>query len=359
MDESITTKIFILWSRDSGENSLFEEYLLHSGWQIRYLTDINLLIPYFVPDSTKIICLCLLGPNKCEFSAEDMLIFYKFYEAGNSLFIASSCYEFSGDQTNLNILTSKFGIAFNKDCVIRPNAYEHYHPKEARLSDFIVNKGLIYSLKKFTKVQASGQSESKKQEDRGNSELQTNEPGILYTKGCTLSVGHKSTIVMTSSDWALPVNQAICAFHKHEARGRVVAIGSSSMFSNCYIDKEDNRAVLGVLLDFIVDKKFSINLSDAKTIEIPQVVPTPDIDRLIDIPISCLKATEPLPTRQNITSLIDRRLFNIDNSLLPSVIRAFREFGVQHVPLNLIKPTFEVKPLQFKLATHNFIIRRS
>lgn len=359
MNKSTKSRTFILWSQQPELNSSLEAHLIDSGWQIKHLTGIDVLLPYCAPDSTNLVCLCLLDSTKYKFSPEILRQINKFHEAGNSLIVASSCYGSSDDPTNTNRLTSRFGIKFNRDCVIRPNPYEQYHPKEARLSDFIANKGLVDSLKKFMRLESGDQSENKNRDDDVRSELPTDGPHILYTNGCTLSVNYPSTIMMTSSEWVLPGNQAICAFYRFESRGRLIAIGSSSMFNESYIDKEDNRALLNVLLDFVIDEKFVINISDAKTVEIPEVVATPDINQLADVPIPCLQVTELSSVRQDIARLIDERLFSIDSSLLPSVIRAYQEFGLIHEPLTLIKPTFRVEPLELKLATHNFIIRRN
>lgn len=354
------SRIFILWSQQPELNSSLEAHLIESGWRIKHLTSVDILLPYCAPDPTKLACLCLLDSTKYKFSPEILRQISKFHEAGNSLIVASSSYDSnSNDPININRLTSKFGIRFNRNCVIRPNPYEQYHPREARLSDFIANKGLVDSLRKFMRLGSGDQFENNNREDDVRSELQMEGPHILYTNGCTLSVSHPSTIMMTSSDWALPGYQAICAFYRSESRGRLIGIGSSSMFNDTYIDREDNRALLNVLLDFVINEKFIINISDAKTVEIPQVVATPDINQLADVPIPCLQVTEPLPARQDIARLIDERLFSIDNTLLPSVIRAYQEFGLIHEPLTLIKPTFRVEPLKLKLATHNFIIRRN
>lgn len=160
----------------------------------------------------------------------------------------------------------------------------------------------------------------------------------MYPRGCTMKILSRSaTVMMTSSKWALPSCQPICAFYRDDKNSaRLIALGSASLLSDKFIDKEDNRSLIFSLLEFITKDDFKINVSDARTLEIAENNMTADMDKLIDTPISCFQSLEPLP--ENRLSLIDKSLFNIDNSKLPTLLRAYKELNVAGKPLTLMRP---------------------
>lgn len=353
-------KVFLFWNEQSEQSlGLLRALLFENGWQVVDITTLNSLEEYYNDSATRTnaICCCLaiLNPVNYTFSFDEIEQLNKFCSAtttggGNSLIVASGDNENFSNQSNLNELVAMFGVKFNCDCVIRPNPYKNYHPKEARLEDFIVNRGLDYVLRKhLAPIKAASVSTMMP--------IQENEPRILYARGCTLQVSKLSTIMMTSSKWAIPSRQAICSFYRNGLNNnfRLIAIGSDLLFRDPFIDKEDNKALARTFLEFLVNKEFPINISDAKTIEIPKTNYTPDINHLLDVPICCLQQSESLPKDK--LSLIDRRLFDIDNSMLPTISKAFKELNVCHEPLTLIKPNFECKPLDLEPATHGFLLR--
>lgn len=59
-----------------------------------------------------------------------------------------------GDQknnTNLNKITTKFGIQVNNDCVVRTSFYKYFHPKEAYVHSGILNEEVTRVINGYAK----------------------------------------------------------------------------------------------------------------------------------------------------------------------------------------------------------------
>ena len=327
--------------------------LTSDGWQVSAVAN-GASLDSYQSDSNKLICLSLLDPNIQALTLDDVELIKTFISKGNSLIIAAGERD---DESRgfgvINQLAREYGVQFNRDCVIRPNPSELYHPKEALLEDFIANRGLIDVMRKFIKTPITLNQSALTRIENGSI---NHSPRIIYPMGCTLKVDPKvAPIMMTSSKWALPSRQAICAFYR-DNETRLIAIGSTSLLNDVFIDKEDNRSLVRTLLEFIENRKFPINISDAKTIDMPDNNMTPDISRLADMPIYCLMQSEPLPADKS--TLVDRQLFNIDNSKLPSVMKAYEDLSVPREPLTLIKPDLVMPSFEFEPASHGFLLRR-
>lgn len=341
------------------KNNLYERFdraLVEVGWQVQTIFSVRLLSDFYNESNgnKRLVCLAILNPKDFYFNQDDLRCIERFSSAGHALIVGSGSYEDTSKRANLNAIVSKYGIKFRKNSVIRPNRFEHYHPKEAMIQGFIANRGLRDSLKRVSDQTSNHGDEAGNA--RGTGER------IIYPYGCSIKVDNKSSVVMmTSSKWTIPMEQPICTFYRDPSNNidgfKLIAIGSASIFEDTYINKECNLSLLKSFSDFILNANgFVINISDAKTIEIPTVNYSPDIDRLISIPVPYIQQTEPLP--EDKSSLIDQKTFNLDNSKLPLLIEAFRELDITKEPLTLIKPNFERHQLSLEPAVHGFLIRR-
>lgn len=350
----IMDKLLLVLSSEQSQYKSLENLLNKDKWRVIFFRalDIKLLTDLTSgANDGRTICLAVLDPTNYQFSLQESKCIRKFCQLGNSLFVAGGSNEDKPISTNFNRILRKFDVRFNRDCVIRPNPFKQYHPREAPLEDFVANRSLGDSIKKYME---NFEIENSKSLDSDSAR-----PRILYANGCTINVSKKTSIIMmTSSKWALPNQQAICTFYKDSSNDcRVVVFGSASLMSDNYIHKEDNEALVKALFEFIVHKDFTINISDARTIEIPKSLHTPDINELIDTPISCLQESQHLPKDK--ASLIDKNLFKIDSSKVPDIARAFQDLNVSNKPLTLIKPNLESSPFEFEPATHGFLLRTS
>ena len=120
-------------------------------------------------------------------------------------------------------------------------------------------------------------------------------------------------------------------------------VGSGAMFSDQYIDKEDNHKIKEVIFDFLTNDEdgpgIKLNEIDAEDPEISDYNMIPDTCRLANAVRVCLQESDEIPA--DYTRLFEHRLFNISTSLVPSSIRAYDQLGVKHEQLRLISPQFE------------------
>lgn len=352
--ESRQEKLFLLLTRRVDQFLNLRKLLSDGGWRVKLVDDVRSLDGLVEQGaSDRQLCLAILETLDRVFSRQEIILIRDFATKFGSLLVAGSEIGDKDTWGNLNKIISQFGVKFNSDCVVRPNLYKHFHPKDALLEDFVVNRGFDDVLRKHLTrgATASAQETFLKSKGIGSG------PRIIYARGCTLSVSKKSAIAMTSSRWVLPGNQAICSLYRgSENKLKVVAIGSSSLFSDRFIDEEDNRALVKTILEFIEDRNFPINLSDAKTIEIPECNMTPDIKSLAELPIYSFRKPEELP--EDKSSLINRKLFKIDNSMLPKLLEAYRKLNVSRGPLTLIKPEISRVALELEPATHGCLLRK-
>ena len=115
------------------------------------------------------------------------------------------------------------------------------------------------------------------------------------------------------------------------------------MFSDQYIDKEDNHKIKEVIFDFLTNDEdgpgIKLNEIDAEDPEISDYNMIPDTCRLANAVRVCLQESDEIPA--DYTRLFEHRLFSISTSLVPSSIRAYDQLGVKHEQLRLISPQFE------------------
>lgn len=353
-------KSIIFFTKQPECFGILEEYLTREGWIVR-LTSIEDFSSFESNETPKLACFVI--PNTA-ITTVSLKQLEELCDKGHSLIVTSSAEDDKDEAAvelvrgSLNALVSKFGVEFNRDCVIRPNLYKSYHPKEVVLRDFIVNRGLNGTLRKYSSKQISSNDFSSETNQLfGEDEIFK----VVYPEGCTIKASDNklSYIMMTSARYSLPNDQPLCTFYKSPNNDcRMIALGSTSILTDQYINQEDNFALIKTLFDFIEDKSFSINISDAKTIETPEYKCecTPDLNVLVDIPAASM---EQLDTRSKSSlDLVDKKLFSIDSSMLPEIHDAYKELGVTYEPLELIRPSLEYRSLKLKPAVYNFIIRK-
>jgi intraflagellar transport protein 52 len=334
-------RLFLIWSKSRGCYTSFRSLLEKDDWTVLIIQDLSNLSTFSSTNAKNIVCLAILNPDG-SLSGDDIVNVHEFIWKGYSVILAlSATSEEDGlisRSVSINELSSAYGVKFNDDQVIRPNLYKFYHPQEAMIEDFVANRGLDVILRKHISQKPSDDSLL----NASDGPIKFG-PKIIYPNGCTMQVDIKSsTIMMTTSKGAIPSGQPIGAFHRNErSQARVVMLGSASLMDDNYIDKEDNRPLVSCIMEFLTDENFPINISDARTIEIAENNLTADMKKLVENPIGCLRELEHLP--ENKSDLIDTKLFSIDNSQLPNVLKAYKDLGIAYEGLRLMKPTFHWK----------------
>lgn len=379
-------QIFILSSAAHSSYNSFASLLESDGWRVVAINSISPGALLWAAEarrqvqSSAVTCLAIL--EHFPLTGEELSEIHAFQKEGGSLLVAATSSSRTHDETQneqarqedvgnstMNHLVAPFGIQFNSDCIVRPNLYRLFHPKEAKLeAHFVVNRGLANSMKKYSSLQSTSSPSiaieklliggRQKEGDKSGDVREDEEiASIIYPYGCSLRVEKRSStaIMMVSPTCTIPAGRALCAFHVPAGlsqnstdppeAGRVVVLGAAALISDKYIHEEQNRALIRALLDFIQDKDFVINTSDARTASAAYSKKqlTSALGQLVDMPISCLENFEPLPADKS--HLFDRRLFAIDGRMIPAIARAYKDLNVDSGPLTVVKPPLDASSL--------------
>ncbi|XP_071429194.1 intraflagellar transport protein 52 homolog isoform X2 [Pithys albifrons albifrons] len=314
------------------------------------------------------------GPRE-KFSADEFSVLKNFLEDGGAILVMLREGGESRNGTNINFLLEEYGIIFNNDAVVRNVYYKYHHPKEALISDGVLNRGICEAARK-TVLETT---------DEDGSGHDSQALTFLYPFGATLNVMKPAVAILSTGSVCFPLNRPILAFYQHEvgfkgARwaqalpgeieklggrktgslrlekrrdkewkqkvkewksqgGKMAALGSSHMFSDQYLDKEENGKIMDVLFQWLTTSDIHLNQMDMQDPEISDYIVLPDTPALSEQLRVCLQEGDENP--RDFTKLFDKSLYQLDTTALPSVIKAYEELNVKHEPLQLIQPQFE------------------
>ncbi|KFP55587.1 Intraflagellar transport protein 52, partial [Cariama cristata] len=278
------------------------------------------------------------GPRE-KFSAAEFLVLKKFLEDGGAILVMLREGGESRCGTNINFLLEEYGIIFNNDAVVRNVYYKYYHPKEALISDGVLNRGISEAARK-TVLETTDEDGS-----GHNSQALT----FLYPFGATLNVMKPAVAILSTGSVCFPLNRPILAFYQHESQGgKMAALGSSHMFSDQYLDKEENGRIMDVLFQWLTTSDIHLNQMDMEDPEVREIhhkevnnnyTMLPDTAALSEQLRVCLQEGDENP--RDFTKLFHAFLYQLATTALPSVIKAYEQLNVKHEPLQLIQPEFE------------------
>ncbi|NXE54724.1 IFT52 protein, partial [Casuarius casuarius] len=304
---------------------------LRSSWKIRSLRD--------EITSEKLVGVKLwitAGPRE-KFTAAEFSVLKKFLEEGGALLVMLTEGGESRYGTNINYLLEDYGVAVNNDAVVRNVYYKYFHPKEALISDGVLNRGISEAARK-TGFETTC-------EDGGAHAAQT--LTFVYPFGATLNVMKPAVAVLSTGSVCFPLNRPILAFYQNEAQGgKMAVLGSCHMFSDEYLDKEENSKIMDVLFQWLTTSDIQLNQVDMEDPGISDYTMIPDTGALSERLRVCLQEGEEIP--RDFTKLFDTSLYELNTTALPSVIKAYEQLNVKREPLRLIRPHFEtpLPPLQ-------------
>ncbi len=155
------------------------------------------------------------------FSADEIEQVRKFVSDGGALLVVGE-YNYPLWRNNLNELLEPYGIAFNSDTVMRPQAKD----------DPIL-------VRHFPLKPAPSHPATKDVFE------------ITYHRGCSLKVSPAETDAIVA---ATPDNEVLCVA-KMYGRGRVAAIGDTDIFSLAYIGDSDNVCLFINLIRWLLDQR--------------------------------------------------------------------------------------------------------
>ncbi|XP_044026329.1 intraflagellar transport protein 52 homolog isoform X3 [Siniperca chuatsi] len=283
------------------------------------------------------------GPRE-KFTASELEVLKHYLDGGgNVLVMLGEGGEMKYD-TNINFLLEEFGIMVNNDAVVRNVYYKYFHPKEALVSNGVLNREISRAAGKVV----TGIIED---ENVGNNAQALT---FVYPYGATLSVMKPAVAVLSTGSVCFPLNRPVLAFHQGKEAGKLVVVGSCHMFSDQYIDKEENSKIMDVVLQWLMTDNIQLNQIDAEDPEITDYTMLPDAGCLSEQLRVCLQEGDENP--KDFTSLFDVSLFNLSTDTLPQVISAYEQLNVKDEPLQLITPQFETPLPKLQPAVRMMIL---
>ncbi|XP_008059910.1 intraflagellar transport protein 52 homolog isoform X4 [Carlito syrichta] len=273
---------------------------LRSNWKIQSLKD--------EITSEKLIGVKLwitAGPRE-KFTAAEFEVLKKYLDSGGNILVMLGEGGESRFDTNINFLLEEYGIMVNNDAVVRNVYYKYFHPKEALVSNGVLNRALTF----------------------------------VYPFGATLSVMKPAVAVLSTGFVCFPLNRPILAFyHSKNQGGKLAVLGSCHMFSDQYLDKEENSKIMDVVFQWLTSGDIHLNQIDAEDPEIADYMMLPDTATLSERFRACLQEGD--EHTRDFTTLFGLSIYQLDTTSLPKVIKAHEQLNVKHEPLQLIQPQFE------------------
>lgn len=263
----------------------------------------------------------LAGPQ-LSFEESEINSMKNYVESGGRILILLSEGN-SNESCNINILLEHFGIIPNLDCLIRTHYYKYFHPKECYVSDGQINP--VLNKEKL-------------------------DIKFVYPFGCSLSVSKPSVAAFTSGLASFPVDRPVGALYFNEkSGGKLIAVGSGHMFSDKYIDQDNNDKLREMCIDFLISQeKVYFPPTDHDDIDLMDHHIVPETAALAEKPKLCLSDAIGHTTCVDYTKLFDQKMYSMNTNLVPEAIRVYETLGVKHEPLRIITPKFEAPypPLQ-------------
>ncbi len=169
---------------------------------------------------------------------------------------------------------------------------------------------------------------------------------FVYPYGASMNVQRPAIPLLSSGPTSYPMNRPVASMWESETvsgsgglRGRLVVIGSTEIFGDDWIDKEDNAKLCDVLFSWLLQETDVDMTSDRLDSDLSDYAPVPNIEALSQILKPCLQGMDDLP--RDFTKLFDMNMFKFDTDLIPLTIQVYDALGVPHEPLTLIPPQFE------------------
>uniref|UniRef100_A0A8D0P4G4 Intraflagellar transport 52 n=1 Tax=Sus scrofa TaxID=9823 RepID=A0A8D0P4G4_PIG len=246
------------------------------------------------------------GPRE-KFTAAEFEVLKKYLDGGGDILVMLGEGGESRFDTNINFLLEEYGIMVNNDAVVRNVYYKYFHPKEALVSDGVLNREISRAAGKAVPGIIDEESSG------NNAQALT----FVYPFGATLNVMKPAVAVLSTGSVCFPLNRPILAFyHSKDQGGKLAVLGSCHMFSDQYLDKEENSKIM--ISDYMM---------------------VPDTATLSERLRVCLQEGDENP--RDFTTLFDLSIYQLDTTSLPKVIKAHEQLNVKHEPLQLIQPQFE------------------
>jgi len=287
--------------------------------------------------------LIFAGPREM-FSSEEFMTIKNYISQGGSVLVLLGEGGEDKGGTNLNYLLEDYGMSVNSDAVVRTVYHKYHHPKEALISNGVVQKDLVRAARGEKKVEQgvkpSGLNLQITKEEVDVSSFGNEGSGLefVYPYGATLNVQKPAIPILSSGPLSYPLQRPVAAVCSVPNAGRICALGAVRMIDDNFFDLEDNRMLFDTLIAWLLDItaiEFSAPLGD----EIAEYQHIPHTQGLAMPLRGCLQEVEALP--QDFTQLFDDKLFQFGVELIPEAVLLYEQLGVKREMLTCIVPQFE------------------
>jgi len=280
--------------------------------------------------------LVIFGGPKETFLTSEFTALKQYLERGGSiLYMTGEGGDFNFN-TNFNYFLEDYGMSVNADAVARTVYFKYYHPKEALITNGILNREINRAAGK--KMDQPHKESGALPPDIGS--YNPTNVSFVYPFGATLNVQKPAIPILSSGTASYPFNRPIAGVYVNpNGKGKLAVIGSVQVFSDQYIEKEENGKLFDVIIQFLTSDNMLLNSIDANEPDVSDYHQLPDTAKLAETVRSCLQESEDLP--KDFTSMFDLDLFQFDTSYMASSIRLYDQLRMKHEPLSLIQPQFE------------------
>ncbi|XP_043946075.1 intraflagellar transport protein 52 homolog [Protopterus annectens] len=311
-----------LFNASSGYKSLQKR--LRSNWKIQSFKD------ELTEEKLSGVKLWITAGPREKFTAAEFDVLKKYLEGGGAILVMLGEGGESRYDTNVNFLLEEYGVMINNDAVIRNVYLKYFYPKEALISNGVLNR-------EISRAAGKAVPEIIDEDSIGNNAQALT---FVYPFGATLNVIKPAVAVLSTGSVCFPLNRPILAFHQFKNRGgKLAVLGSCHMFSDQYLDKEENSKIMEVVFQWLTTNEIHLHQIDAEDPEISDYTMLPDTAKLSERLRVCLQEGDENP--RNFTTLFDMSLFKLDTAALPNVIKSYEQMNVKHETLQLIQPQFE------------------
>ncbi len=178
----------------------------------------------------------------------------------------------------------------------------------------------------------------------GKQKAEGDKLSFVYPYGSSLSVQRPSRPLLSSGSISYPMNRPIAGIWESDSgsgakRGRLIVLGSADIFTDDWIDKEENNKLCDLLFGWLLNEIDLDMTSDRQDSDLSEPTTVPNIEKISEVLKPCLQGMDEIP--RDFSKLFDHSVFKFDFNLVPQVLQAYEQLGVKHEPLTLIAPQFE------------------
>ncbi|XP_049725120.1 intraflagellar transport protein 52 homolog isoform X2 [Elephas maximus indicus] len=309
---------------------------LRSNWKIQSLKD------EITSEKLNGVKLWITAGPREKFTAAEFEVLKKYLDSGGDILVMLGEGGESRFDTNINFLLEEYGIMVNNDAVVRNVYYKYFHPKEALVSNGVLNREISRAAGKAVPGIIDEESSG------NNAQALT----FVYPFGATLSVMKPAVAVLSTGSVCFPLNRPILAFyHSKNQGGKLAVLGSCHMFSDQYLDKEENSKIMDVVFQWLTTGDIHLNQIDAEDPEISDYMMLPDTATLSERLRVCLQEGDENP--RDFTTLFDLSIYQLDTTSLPKVFPpSFRELPPPPLELFDLDETFSSEKARLAQITN-------